>query len=163
MSLVIENPHEALRSFVGAEVGVSPWRLISQRGIDQFADATDDHQWIHVDPARAALGPNRGTIAHGLFILSLIPAFSAEVYTIEQVEARINYGFDSIRFLTPVVAGSRIRDRITITSVDRRPADVKLVTVHTIEIEGRDRPACVATSITLIIPTLIEHNPGAKR
>ena len=165
MSHVIANPYQALRSFVGSEVGVGPWRLVNQHTIDKFAEATGDHQWIHVDTVRAALGPNKVTIAHGLLILSLIPAFSAEIYTIEQVETRINYGFDSIRFLSPVPEGSRIRDRITITSVEQRLTDVKLITAHTIEIEGKDRPACVATSITLLIPTVPEPDPnlGAHR
>lgn len=152
MSHLIANPQEALQALVGAELGMSAWRLISQETIDQFADATDDHQWIHVDVARATSGPNKGTIAHGLLTLSLIPAFSAEVYHIEGVATRLNYGFNAIRFLTPVASGSRIRDRISVTAVDQRLTDVKLVTAHTIEIEGNDRPACVAESITLLVP-----------
>jgi len=160
MTRIIADPYQALQSLVGTELGVSPWRLIGQDTIDAFADATDDHQWIHVDKTRAASGPNNGTIAHGLLLLSFIPAFSSEVYEIERVQVRINYGFDSVRFLSPVPEGSRIRDRITLTAVDQRDTDVKLSTSHTIEIEGRERPACVAASITLLIPTRPQSDPS---
>ena len=153
MTRIIANPYRALQSLIDTELGVSPWRLISQNTIDAFADATGDHQWIHVDKTRAASGPNNGTIAHGLLLLSFIPAFSYEVYEIEQVKVRINYGFDSVRFLTPVLEGSRIRDRIALTAVDQREVGVKLSTSHTIEIEGGEQPACVAASITLLVPT----------
>lgn len=141
---------EALRALVGAEVGVSGWLLITQDRIDTFADATRDHQWIHVDPARAAEGPYAATVAHGYLTLSLLPSFAAEIWTPAFGGARLNYGLERVRFPSPVPVGSRIRDRVAVESVEDVASGVRVALRHTVEIEGGARPACVATQITLI-------------
>lgn len=150
MTRVVEDVR-LLEGLAGQELGVSDWRTIGQDMIAAFAEATDDRQWIHVDVERAKSGPHGSTIAHGMLTLSLIPSFSAEVYRIAGVSARVNYGFNSVRFIAPVPAGVRIRDRIVLTSTTPRNHDVMLTTTHTLEIEGRDRPACVAESLTMLV------------
>jgi acyl dehydratase len=116
-------PATGLRDLVGQEIGVSPWVTVEQDRIDKFADATGDHQWIHVDPERAARGPFGSTIAHGFLTLSLIPALAWEVYTIEGARLSVNYGLNKLRFITPVKVGSRVRARLVLSGVDEVAGD----------------------------------------
>lgn len=141
--------HE-LQALVGKELGVSQWVVIGQDRIDRFADLTDDHQPIHVDPAAAAQTPWGGTIAHGFLALSLLGNFGYQVVPrIQGTHSNLNYGFNRVRFTAPVPSGSRIRGRFTLSSIERRPDGSVNVTCNvTVEIEGRDRPALVADWIT---------------
>jgi acyl dehydratase len=140
---------DAVKAAVGQEVGVSDWVLVSQERIDCFAEATGDDQWIHVDVERARRElPYGTTIAHGLLTLSLLPSFFRTVLRIEGVRNSLNYGSNRVRYLSPVPAGSRLRGRIGIGEAVDVPPDGLRVTYHTtIEIEGNDRPACVADTI----------------
>jgi acyl dehydratase len=137
---------------VGTTLGHSEWLEITQERIDAFADATDDHQWIHTDPERAAGGPFGGTIAHGYLTLALLPRFMFDVFTIERLSMAVNYGLDRVRFPAPVPVGSRIRGSIDF--VEYREAKMgNLVTLRfTVEIEGTDRAACIADSLGLMVP-----------
>ncbi|NNH72199.1 MaoC family dehydratase [Nocardia uniformis] len=138
---------EALRAAVGTEIGVSDWLTVDQRRIDTFADATGDHQWIHVDAERAAEGPYGTTIAHGFLTLSLLVPLSQQVMTVSCASAAINYGLNKVRFITPVPAGGRLRARITLEAVRDIPGGVQAERTVTLELEGAGRPACVAESI----------------
>ena len=143
---------DEIRSRVGEEVGVSSWLAVGQARIDAFADATDDHQFIHVDPAAAAQTPFGGTIAHGFLTLSLLSRMAAEgMLTPQGVKMAVNYGFDRIRFLAPVRSGSRVRGRFTLDSVEEKaPGQWLLRHTVTVEIEGEDKPALVADWLGLI-------------
>ncbi|MFF0635865.1 MaoC family dehydratase [Nocardia sp. NPDC004151] len=138
---------DALRAAAGTELGVSDWMTVDQRRIDTFADATDDHQWIHVDAARAAAGPYGRTIAHGFLTLSLVVPMTARIMTVSAATMAINYGLNKVRFINPVLVDSRIRGRLTLDSVTDIPGGVQAVRTMTVEIEGADKPACVAESI----------------
>ncbi|MFI6869530.1 MaoC family dehydratase [Nocardia sp. NPDC050406] len=138
---------DALRAAVGAEIGVSDWLTVDQQRIDLFADATDDHQWIHVDEQRAATGPYGRTIAHGFLTLSLLVPLTSRIMTVSCASAAINYGLNKVRFITPVPAGGRIRARLTLDAVTDVPGGVQAERTVTLELEGADRPACVAESI----------------
>lgn len=143
---------EELVANQGKEIGVSPWRVVSQQMIDQFADATDDHQFIHVDPERAALEtPFGGTIAHGFLSLSLLSAMTFETLPpLEGAGVGINHGFDKIRFITPVKSGARIRTRFVLANVNARPSGwVHIDYDVTIEIENSQKPALTARWLTL--------------
>lgn len=143
---------EQLLDSVGKEVGVSPWRVVSQTMIDKFADATDDHQFIHCDPERAALEtPFGGTIAHGFLLLSLLSAMTFETLPpLEKGKMGVNHGFEQIRFLAPVKTGSRIRARFLLADVKARPSGWVQVTHDvTVEIEGAKKPALTARWLTL--------------
>jgi acyl dehydratase len=120
---------------------------LSQDRVNTFAEATDDHQWIHVDPAKAAEGPFGGTIAHGLLTLSLIPHFSHQLYTVENIVMAVNYGYNKVRFISPVKVGARLRARAELTSVTRLEGAAQSTMTVTVEIEGSDKPAAVAESI----------------
>ncbi|WP_297843743.1 MaoC family dehydratase [uncultured Roseibium sp.] len=135
-----------LETLVGTEVGVSSWYLIDQARIDAFAEVTQDHQFIHVDPERAAETPFGGTIAHGFLTLSLLSAMAVEAQPkIEGATMGINYGFDKVRFLAPVKAGSRVRGRFVLSRLSRpKPQEVDIVWQSTVEIENGKRPALVA-------------------
>jgi acyl dehydratase len=140
-----------LKSLVGQELGTSSWVTIEQERIDKFADATGDHQWIHVEPGRAKDGPFGSTIAHGFLTLSLIPALSWEVYTIEGARLSVNYGLNKLRFITPVKVGSRVRAHLTLAGVDDVPGDaLQVATAVTVELEGAEKPAAVAETLTRI-------------
>ncbi|MCB9959760.1 MAG: MaoC family dehydratase [Rhodospirillaceae bacterium] len=144
---------KTVNDFVGQELGVSSWHLIDQDRINAFAACTGDDQWIHVDVARAkAEGPFGGTIAHGYLTLSLLAPMQMEVGVIpEDAGQAINFGLDSLRFLSPVPAGSRIRMRFTLQSVeDRGKGRLLLRTKNTMEIEGSDKPAFTAESLALV-------------
>lgn len=143
---------EQLLDSVGKEVGVSPWRVVSQTMIDQFADATDDHQFIHCDPERAAREtPFGGTIAHGFLLLSLLSAMTFETLPpLEKGKMGVNHGFEQIRFLAPVKTGSRIRAHFLLADVKARPSGWVQVTHDvTLEIEAAKKPALTARWLTL--------------
>jgi len=136
----------ALNTLIGTEVGVSSWLLIDQAKIDAFAGVTGDHQFIHVDPQRAADTPFGGTIAHGFLTLSLLSAMALEAQPkIAGAEMGINYGFDMVRFLAPVRVGARVRGRFTLSALTQpRPTEVDITWASTVEIEGERRPALAA-------------------
>lgn len=137
---------------IGKEIFLSNWTQATQEQINQFADSTKDHQWIHVDVEKAAKGPFGQTIAHGFLTLSHLPFFSYQVpLKMEDATMSINYGLDRVRFLNPVVSGARIRDRIVLTALEEKPGNRILMTqTHTIEIEGQEKPACVAQALGMI-------------
>ncbi|MGW5385400.1 MaoC family dehydratase [Nocardia sp. NPDC003963] len=142
-----------LDALVGVELGPGPWLTVDQERIDLFARATGDRQWIHVDAERAARGPYGRTIAHGYLTLSLISDLAAELYDFRLGTARLNYGLDKVRFPTPVPVGSRIRLRCTVAEVLPR-TDALLVPIDfTVELDGSERPACVARKISLVLLT----------
>lgn len=131
----------------GSQLGPTDWLPVEQDRVNKFADATDDHQWIHVDPEQAANGPFGGTIAHGLLTLSLLPHFMHELYTVSNVAMAINYGFNKVRFITPVRVGAKIRARAEIANVQKLEGAVQATMVTTIEVEGSQKPAAVIESI----------------
>ncbi|WP_413783065.1 MaoC family dehydratase [Prescottella equi] len=137
---------------MGTPQGPGEWMLLDQERIDLFADATGDHQWIHVEPERAAQGPHGGTIAHGFLTLSVIPKLAQELYTLAFGSARINYGSNKVRFPHPVRSGSRVRLRATFVELDDVAAGTLLTTRFVVEIDGVDKPACVAEALTLLVP-----------
>jgi acyl dehydratase len=136
----------------GQELGSSEWTTVDQAQVDLFAEATDDHQWIHVDAERAADGPFGGTIAHGFLTLSLLPHFAAEVFSLETPGARLNYGLEKVRFPAPVPVGSRLRSHVRFGEVTELPSGKQLIVHHTVEIEGVEKPACVAAHVVLLLP-----------
>lgn len=131
----------------GVELGPTEWLVIEQERVNKFAEATDDHQWIHVDPERAASGPFGGTIAHGLLTLSLLPKFMHELYRVDNVAMAINYGFNKVRFITPVPVGAKVRAASVITGVDTLDGAVQATLVTTVEVDGAAKPAAVIESI----------------
>ncbi len=147
------HPDELL-DHVGEEIGVSSWVVIDQATIDAFAGATGDHQWIHVDPERAAKEvPGGKTIAHGFLLLSLFPALSHEFFHIALNSYSLNYGLDRVRFTAMVPADSRVRLRQSIASAEKTKDDgVRVMLEGTLELEGSDRPAVVAETIRLLYP-----------
>ncbi|MEU4166929.1 MaoC family dehydratase [Streptomyces sp. NPDC026665] len=139
---------EELRGAVGEQLGHTDWVEIEQKRIDLFAEATGDHQWIHVDPAKAATGPFGTTIAHGYLTLSLLPLFGPQLIAVEGVKMGVNYGTNKVRFPAPVPVGSRLRATGTITAVDDVPGGVQVSLAFTVEREGGDKPVCVAESVS---------------
>jgi acyl dehydratase len=142
---------EELEEAVGHELGVSDWMEITQERVDAFADATGDHQWIHVDVERAKDGPFGGTIAHGYLTLSLAPWLGSQVFGLDTPGAKLNYGLNKVRFPSPVRVGARVRARVAIVAVSDVPAGKQLTTSYTIEVEGQDKPACVAETVALLL------------
>jgi acyl dehydratase len=138
---------DELRAKVGEELGVSEWHEVTQDEIDAFADATGDHQWIHVDPERAAQTPFGSTIAHGLYTLSLGPRFTFALFTIEGFAFGLNYGYNKVRFPAPLPVDSRVRMRATLADVEDVPGGVQLTIRQTFEREGEEKPVCVAESV----------------
>jgi acyl dehydratase len=136
-----------LQSLVGQEVGLSDWITIDQQRIDLFAQATGDHQWIHVDPQRAAKGPFGTTIAHGFLTLSLLPEMSASAMHVDDAQMGVNYGLNKVRFTAPVPVGSRLRGRFTLLAYEPIEGGAMLTTQVTMEREGSDKPVCVAESL----------------
>lgn len=132
-------------------MGTSDWIQIDQEKINRFADCTGDHQWIHVDVEKAKQGPFGGPIAHGYLTLSLLPVFSASSkYIPEGIKMAVNYGLDKVRFINPVPVGSKVRSKAVLSNVEEKSGGRVLMTVtHTIEIEGQEKPACVAESLSL--------------
>lgn len=144
-------PVEEIKGRVGNEIGVSDWIDVDQKRINDFADCTEDHQWIHVDEEAAKSGPFGTTIAHGYLTVSLIPHFSSGISVVpEGTMMAINYGMNKLRFVNPVKVGSKVRDRISLTNVEEKAGGRILVsTKHTIEIDGEDKPACIAETLTM--------------
>ena len=138
----------SLENRVGEECGVSPWVDMPQERIDQFAKATEDFQWIHVDPERAKDGPFGGTIAHGYLTLSLVNTFLPDLLEVRNVSMGVNYGTDKTRFPAPVPVGSRIRGRAELSGAEEVKGGVQARVTVTVEIEGNDRPACVVETIS---------------
>ncbi len=142
---------DQLSDAVGEDLGTTEWLEITQDRVDAFADATGDHQWIHVDVDRAKEGPFGGTIAHGYLTLSLIPQFTPELFELETPGAKLNYGVNKVRFPNPVKVGKRIRATAQIAEVSDVPAGTQLVTRYTLEIEDESKPACVAETVVLLL------------
>jgi acyl dehydratase len=141
-------------TFVGRELGVSDWVVIDQARIDAFAHCTGDSQWIHVDVDRARKhSPFGGTIAHGYLTLSLLAPLAMEIGVIpEDASAGLNYGLDKVRFMTPVKAGARVRNRVTLVSVEKKAGGRALVkTMNELQIEGEDKPALVAETLAMLV------------
>lgn len=146
------NGIDELHAVAHTRIGYSSWHTVTQEKIDAFADATGDHQWIHIDPARAADGPFRATIAHGHLLTSMIPMLVWEVYTVNGVRMGINYGSNKVRFPAPVPVGSRIRAAVDIANVDTVLSGVQVVTAVTIERENADKPVCIAEIVSIYVP-----------
>ena len=136
-----------LPTLVGRDLGSSEYRIVTQEQVNTFADATDDHQWIHVDPERAASGPFGAPIAHGFLTLSLAIAFWTELLEVDGVTTKVNYGLDKVRFPAPVTVGSRIRMSAVVAEVAEVPGGYQLAVDQTIEIDGSTKPAVVARGL----------------
>ena len=148
----VYNYFEDIEAVAGQEIGTTDWVEITQDRVNKFADATGDHQWIHVDVERAKAGPFGGTIAHGYLTLSLVPWLGSMLFSLQTPGAKLNYGVNKVRFPTPVRVGSRIRSRVTINAVVDIPAGKQLTVGHVIEVEGEEKPACVAETVVLLLP-----------
>ena len=142
------NGVDVWRAAAVTKVGVSDWFTIDQDRVGLFADATEDHQWIHVDPERAKEGPFGGTIAHGFLTLSLLPVLIAQVYEIEGTKMAVNYGLNRVRFTAPVPVGSRVRGNVELLEVTDVTGGVQVNTKVTVEVAGSERPALVAEWLT---------------
>lgn len=141
---------EDAKALIGQEIGVSNWVMVDQQRIDRFAEATDDHQWIHINVERAREEmPDGQTIAHGYLILSLLPALMDKLVTMPTLQRAINYGLNKVRFKNPVPAGSRVRLRSVLLQARKRAGALQVILENTIEIEGQTKPACVAEVIAL--------------
>lgn len=144
---VFASPAE-LAAAAGQEIGASDWLVIEQDRIDRFAEATGDHQWIHVDKTRAKDGPFGSTIAHGFLTLSLLPALLAQVYRVEGVRMGINYGLNRVRFINPVRVGSSVRAVMTVAEVDQQSDYVQVTAEAVVQIQGVEKPAAVAQTLS---------------
>ncbi|NUR92649.1 MAG: MaoC family dehydratase [Nonomuraea sp.] len=144
---------QELKAAVGETLGPTEWRTVTQEQVNLFADATDDHQWIHVDVEKAKEGPFGGTIAHGYLSLSLLPAFMTELFEVGGIAMGVNFGLNKVRFPRPVPVGARIRASAEMTDVKGTPAGYLSNVKMTIEIEGERRPACVAETLSLYVPS----------
>jgi len=147
MTTVFASPDE-LPGAVGTHLGYSEWITIDQRRIDLFAEATGDHQWIHVDPERAKEGPFGATIAHGYLTMSLTNMFLPQIVRVENVSMGVNYGADKVRFPAPVPVGSRIRAGAELVAADEIPGGFATKILVTVEVEGGTKPACVIESLS---------------
>jgi acyl dehydratase len=143
---------EQLSSSVGEQLGYSDWHEVTQQQVQLFADATGDHQWIHLDAERAAAGPFGTTIAHGYLTLSLLPMLTAQVYRVDGVRMGVNYGLNKVRFPAVVPVGSRLRAGVQLIDVSTRPNGVQVTFTVTIERDGGDAPVCVAEALALLVP-----------
>jgi acyl dehydratase len=142
---------DELKAAVGEPLGASEWHTIGQEQVNLFADATGDHQWIHVDIEKAKAGPFGGPIAHGFLTLSLLPQLAHEVYAVEGSKMGINYGLNKVRFPSPVPVDSKLRGLVTLASVDDIPGGVQVVASITVEAEGIAKPVCVAEFVTRVL------------
>jgi acyl dehydratase len=136
-----------LQALVGQELGVSEWMTITQEQINKFADATGDHQWIHIDPERAKTGPFGTTIAHGFLTLSLLPEMTATAFHVNEARMGVNYGLNKVRFPSPVPAGSKVRGRFKLLEYVPLDGGAQMTVECTMEREGSDKPVCVAESL----------------
>jgi acyl dehydratase len=141
---------DELKGYVGKEVGVSDWHEVTQEAINEFADVTGDHNWIHLDVERAKDTPFGGTIAHGYYTLSLAPMFGYDLLSVEGFAFGLNYGLNRVRFPSPLPVGSRVRMRMKLASVDDVPGGAQFTTELTFEREGGDKPVCVAESLARV-------------
>jgi acyl dehydratase len=148
MITVLEEPADLLK-LVGQRLGTTEWMKVTQEQVDRFADATGDHQWIHTDLERAAKGPYKGTIAHGYLTLALAPVVISHLLEIREITAALNYGLNKVRFPAPVRVGSQIRAAVSVMSAQQKTSGVESVFTVTYEIDGEERPACVADVIVL--------------
>ena len=139
---------QELQTQVGQEIGVSDWVTVDQSRIDKFAEATGDHQWIHIDPVKAAQGPFGKTIAHGFLTLSLLPELFAKAFDVSDVRMGVNYGLNKVRFTAPVPSGGRVRGRFVLREYLPIDGGAQLTVEATIELEGSSKPACIADSIS---------------
>lgn len=139
---------EELGGWVGLEIGVSDWIVVHQPRIQAFADATEDQQWIHTDPARAAEGPFGAPIAHGFLTLSLLPRFYETAFRVTEVRMGINYGLDRVRFPAPVPVGSRLRGRFVLKRLEPVEGGVQMMVEVTVESDAGGKPVCIAESLT---------------
>ena len=151
MTLIVEKPHDLL-GMVGTKMGPTGWVTVEQDRVDTFAACTGDHQWIHVDVERAKAGPFGGTIAHGYLTLSMVNLFLPELVEVRGFAHAVNVGLDKLRFLAPVVVGSRIRAASEIVSAEEIKGAIQAVVRVTIEIEGSDKPALIADTISRYFP-----------
>ena len=148
--LEVENV-AALRAHIGRKLGSSDWLVVDQRMIDQFAEATGDHQWIHVDVERAKREmPNGKTIAHGYLTLSLLPKLNHGIWKVKKRSRGVNYGSNKVRFTAPVPAGSRVRGHLTLKAVEPIQGGARITMEATVEVEGSERPALVAETLSLV-------------
>ncbi|WP_392425477.1 MaoC family dehydratase [Barrientosiimonas humi] len=152
MTMRTFNGIEELQQVVGEHLGYSDWHQVTQEAVDQFAEATGDHQWIHVDVEKAKDGPFGGTIAHGYLTLSLVPMLVWQIYQVQGVKMGVNYGSNKVRFPTPVPVGSRVRAGVELVSVEPSSMGFTVTTKVTIELEGADKPACVAETLSVVVP-----------
>ena len=143
---------DTLVAATGEVLGTSSWVEVTQEAVNLFADATGDHQWIHVDVERAKQGPYGGTIAHGYLTLSLIARFGDELFSIDGVTAKLNYGVNKVRFPAPVPVGTRVRAGASIANAVETPAGVQVSLNWVIELENSTKPACVAETVVLLVP-----------
>ena len=142
-------PHLAdFAALAGHEIGTSDWLLVDQARINLFAEATGDHQWIHIDPVRAAAGPFGAPIAHGFLTLSLLPLLFESAFAIDDVRMGVNYGLNRVRFVSPVRVGSRVRGRFKLISYEPLEGGAQLTVEATMELEGSAKPACVAETVS---------------
>jgi acyl dehydratase len=151
MATVFETPADLKRA-VGQHLGYSEWLTITQERINQFADATGDHQWIHVDPVRAKDGPFGACIAHGYLTLSLVNLFLPQIVEVRGIRMGVNYGVDKVRFPAPVRVGARIRGGGELINVEEVKGGVQATIRVTVDVEGSDRPGCVVDTISRFFP-----------
>lgn len=135
----------------GEDLGSTDWIAIEQDRVDAFAEATGDHQWIHVDVERAKDGPFGGTIAHGYLTLSLVPWLGSQIFSLDTPGAKLNYGVNKVRFPSPLLVGKRVRGHAAFGEVTDLPAGKQLIIRYTVEIEGEAKPACVAETVVLLL------------
>ncbi|MHA4850821.1 MULTISPECIES: MaoC family dehydratase [unclassified Rhodococcus (in: high G+C Gram-positive bacteria)] len=143
--------YDELTALIGKELGPTEWHEVTQERVNAFADATGDHQWIHVDPERAASSPLGGTIAHGLYSLSLGPALSATLLRFDGFAHSLNYGYNKVRFPAPVPVGSRIRMRATVTAAEQVGGGIQVTMTQVVEREGSDKPVVVSESVARVV------------
>jgi acyl dehydratase len=146
------NTLDEVAEAANSELGASEWVTIDQKRVNLFADATGDHQWIHVDRERAEQGPFGGTIAHGYLTLSLVPWLGSQVFKLATPGAKLNYGVNKVRFPNPLLVGKRVRLHVAMGDVTDIPKGKQLTVRHKIEIEGEEKPACVAETVVLLLP-----------
>jgi acyl dehydratase len=142
---------DELAASVGETIGPTGWIPITQRRVNAFADATDDHQWIHVDRERAAQSPFGGTIAHGYLTLAMLPMIASHLFVIEHRGAKLNYGVNKVRFPAPVPVDSKIRGSVTIAGVEDVEVGKRLTLDYVVEVDGQDKPGMVAQSVVLVL------------
>lgn len=146
------NGIDEVEKAVGEHLGYSDWLEVTQERVDLFAEATGDHQWIHVDPEKAASGPYGTTIAHGYLTLSLLPVLGQKIFRLDGVKLKVNYGSNKVRYPAPVLVGSKIRAGAEFKTLERTAKGANLIVGYTIEIDGSDRPALVAETVVVLVP-----------